>query len=96
QEWTFVDAESLPFIYSGEKSVCTILPDGYTRWFKSGEAGGKKINAKINGNGMFALYDASGKNIYSSLRDSFEITIPENGYIAFSGEIGTVFEITLA
>ena len=45
---------------------------------------------------MFAIYDKNGRFLYSSLKDGPCATIPENGYIAFSGEVGTVFEITLA
>ena len=86
----------MPDIYSGESSVCTILPDGYTRWFKSGNATGKKITVKTNGNGMFTLYNNRTECIYSSLKEETEVTVPEGGYIAFSGDVGTVFEITLA
>lgn len=96
QECTFVGLDYIPSLYPGEQSFCTILSDGYTRWFKSGEAKGRKINAEIKGEGMVALYDATGMCVYSSLKDSFEAVIPENGYIAFSGVSGTVFEITLA
>ncbi len=96
QEWTFLDREYIGKIYNGEKSVCTILPDGYTRWFASGDAAGKTLKAEIAGNGMFAIYDENGRFLYSSLKDGPCATIPENGYIAFSGEVGTVFEITLA
>ena len=96
QGWTFVDITSLPQIYNGEKSVCTILEDGYTRWFMAGEAKDKVINAEFCGDGMFAVYNANGVCVYSSLIMSGGTKIPEGGYVAFSGNKGTRFEITLA
>ncbi len=95
QEWTFLDASSITDIYSGKNSVCTILPDGYARWFKAGDAGGKKIEANKSDEGMFALYNERGICTYSSLTEEGENIIPENGYIVFAGNIGTVFNIIL-
>ncbi len=94
--WVYSSLDDCPTIYSGNKSVCTILDNGYTRWFKTGEANGKKIEVVADGKGMFAVYNEKAECIFSSLRDSFEAVIPAGGYIAFSGEAGTVFEITLA
>ncbi len=92
----YISLSDVPTIYGGESSVCTILPDGYTRWFKSGETGGRKITVKVNGEGMFALYNSNAECAYSSLKGETEFMVPEGGYIAFSGDAGTIFEISLA
>ena len=96
RENCFVDADSIPNIYAGEKSVCTILQDGYTRWFGAGEAYGRHISATINGKGAYYIYNFNGECVYSSLSGKGSPILPEKGYVAFSGETGTVFEITLA
>ncbi len=95
QGWMFLDSSAINNIYNGEKSLCTILPDGYARWFKSGEAKGKKISAELTGKGMFALFNSDGLCVYSSLSGQGEAKVPENGYVLFAGEKGTVFNITL-
>lgn len=93
---TYLNAVNVPDIYNGEKSVCTILSDGYTRWFRAGEAKEKDISVDIIGKGAFYIYNNEGECLYSSLTEKGKSIIPEGGYIAFSGDTGTVFEITLA
>ncbi len=95
QGWTFVDSSSIGAIYNGSTSICTILPDGYARWFKSGDANGKKIEVRLDGTGMFALYDSKGTCTYSSLSGLGDNVIPQGGYIVFAGDAGTVFNINL-
>lgn len=94
QGYTFVDSSSIPALYNGSASICTILPNGYARWFKAGGAGGKKIEVTAEG-GMFALYDSKGACTYSSLNEYGEKVIPVDGYIVFAGNAGTVFNINL-
>ena len=44
-------------IWPGPASVCTILEDGYARWFKTGEAAGKTMTADLPEKGAFYVYD---------------------------------------
>lgn len=95
QGWTFMDYTSIPDIYPGEKSVATIGEEGYARWFKVGEAAGKRISAEAGDKAMTAVYSAKGEFLFSSLLSDEEFVLPEGGYIAFVGSAGTKFDITL-
>ncbi len=95
QGWTFVDSFSVNEIYQGEKSICTILENGYTRWFKTGELQNKNISVSIEGKGMYALYNSSGICTYSSLNKEGESVLLQGGYIAFAGDKGARFYITV-
>lgn len=94
QGWVFQDMRSIVPIYPGMRSICTVTE--YTRWYTVGEAKGKKITADHTKNGMFCLYDARGLCTYSSLTNEGEAILPEGGYVAFAGEAGCVFDITLS
>lgn len=95
QGWTFIDSFSVNEIYQGEKSICTILENGYTRWFKTGNLQNKNISVRIEGKGMYALYNSSGICTYSSVIKEGESILSQGGYIAFAGDKATRFYITV-
>ncbi len=94
QGWTFVDSDTLPYIYDGSKSYATVGEKGYIKWYKIGAAAGKKMTAESK-EGIYTVYDKTGAECYSSLKDGGECTLPEGGYIAFGGKASVRFEITL-
>lgn len=100
QGWTFIDSASVPDLYGGTNSVCTILPNGFSRWFCVGDAAGRTLRVTLaegqeEGSGMWAVYEANGQLYQHSFLDGGTISLPEDGYIVFAGDIGTVFQITL-
>lgn len=94
QGWTFVDSDSIPEIYGGHASYATIGDNGFIKWYKIGASKGKIIEAEFL-KGSVTVYDASGKACFSSLSGEKKCTLPEGGYIAFAGDAGTRFDITL-
>ena len=94
QGWTFVDSDSIPEIYGGYASYATIGDNGFIKWYKIGASKGKIIEAEFL-IGSVTVYDASGKVCFSSLSGEKKCTLPEGGYIAFAGDAGTRFDITL-
>ena len=94
QGWTFVDSASIPEIYGGYASYATIGDNGFIKWYKIGASKGKIIEAEFL-KGSVTVYDASGKACFSSLSGEKKCTLPEGGYIAFAGDAGTRFDITL-
>lgn len=95
QGWTFIDSTKIPEIYDGAASIATVGENGYTKWYLIKDAAGKSIRAEKNGNGMYAVYSADGKCMYSSLISKDAFTLPQGGYIAFSGDPKVQFQITL-
>ncbi|MDP4132406.1 MAG: serine hydrolase domain-containing protein [Bacillota bacterium] len=93
----FLSINSIPNIYSGEASKCTILSSGYSRWFKiSKEIAGKNITVNIQKGSMFTLYDENGKTVKSSvLSGENTAVLPKGGYIVFSASPGYVFDISV-
>lgn len=94
QGWTFVDSDSIPYIYDGYESVATIGENGYLKWYKIGNAAGKKMTAESL-SGVCTVYDKAGNTCFSTLLNGGECILPEGGFIVFGGLAATRFRITM-
>ena len=92
----YADASIAQPIYCGAGAYSTIQPDGYARWYTVDSAAGLTIQVKIEGSGGFYVYDGAGALTASSVvwGDS-TVTLPEGGSIAFAGDAGTRFHISV-
>ena len=92
----YADASIAQPIYCGAGAYSTIQPDGYARWYTVDSAAGLTIQVKIEGSGGFYVYDGAGALTASSVvwGDS-TVTLPDGGSIAFAGDAGTRFHISV-
>lgn len=90
-------ASGLGNLYAGAGAYCTILEDGYARWFNVGDLAGKTLAVTLPEAGGFTVYDAGGAVTASSVAygDSSAV-LPEGGWIVFAGEPGARFYLSLA
>ena len=89
----------VPFIYSGPKSICTIQSGGEARWYQVDPAlAGKTISVDAPAGASFYIYDAgTGVCVMNSYAFGMnEAEVPENAIIAFAGEAGAQFAITIS
>ncbi|WP_342439878.1 serine hydrolase domain-containing protein [Paenibacillus sp. FSL L8-0436] len=79
-----------------KKSIVTIPPSGYARWYTiSDKDGGKIVKVSMSQNASFAVYDAKGTCIYFSVIGGKDpVVLPLGGSIVFAGDAGTKFEIS--
>ena len=92
----YIDAASVGEIYPGAASSCSILENGETRWTSVGKAAGKTMTVTIEGDGAFYVYDQSFALAGSSwVYGDRAVTLPEGGLIAFAGEPGARFALTM-
>lgn len=93
----YMGEDGIAQIYEGAGSISTIQSSGHTRWYSIGEAlEGKTITITCPANSGFALYDAEGNTVnQSAVTGSFSAVLSGGGYIAFAGEPGTVFSISI-
>ena len=90
------DAAALEAIYPGERSRCTIQPDGYARWYRVGEAAGSTMTVTLPEQGGFAVYGADFLPVAASWTyGDTQAVLPEGGYVVFAGEAGSVFRIVM-
>lgn len=84
-----------PFNFA-KKSIVTIPPSGYARWYTISEKdGGKAIKVNMSSNASFAIYDAKGTCLlFSVIGNKDQVVLPLGGYIVFAGDVGTKFEIS--
>ena len=92
----YADASIAQPIYCGAGAYSTIQRDGYARWDTVDSAAGLTIQVEIEGSGGFYVYDGAGALTASSVvwGDS-TVTLPEGGSIAFAGDAGTRFHISV-
>ncbi|MDP4109106.1 MAG: serine hydrolase domain-containing protein [Bacillota bacterium] len=84
-------------IWSGNKSVCTIGAEGYTKWYKVPDyIKNKTMTVAVPKNASFAVYTGDGRCVnYSAVSNKNETVLPQNGYIAFIGNAGAAFDVSL-
>ena len=84
-------------LYAGAGAYCTILDDGYARWFHVGDLAGKTLTVTLPEAGGFTVYDASGVVTASSVAfGDTSAVLPQNGWIVFAGDPGARFYLSLA
>ena len=90
-------ASGLTALYAGAGAYCTVLEEGYARWYSVGDLAGKTLSVTLPEAGGFTVYDANGIATASSVAygDSSAV-LPEGGWIVFAGEPGARFYLSLA
>ena len=92
----YADASIAQPIYCGAGAYSTIQSDGYARWYTVDSAAGLTIQVDIEGSGGFYVYDGAGALTASSVVwGDNTVTLPEGGSIAFAGDAGTRFHISV-
>ncbi|HEY4391943.1 MAG TPA: serine hydrolase domain-containing protein [Paenibacillus sp.] len=93
----FVSQDNVTPLYTGNKSKTKIQDNGHTRWYTVPEqAVGKTLTVKMPEAGSFAVYDASGACVnFTVVSGVNEMVLPANAIIAFIGDPGSQFEISL-
>ena len=90
-------ASGLGNLYAGAGAYCTILEDGYARWFHVGDLAGKTLSVTLSEAGGFTVYDANGAVTASSVAfGDTSAVLPEGGWIVFAGEPGARFYLGLS
>ncbi|MFC3749797.1 serine hydrolase domain-containing protein [Paenibacillus sp. GCM10012306] len=91
-----VNENAVKPIYVAKKSIVTIPPSGYARWYTiSDKDGGKSIKVNMSANASFAVYNAKGACTYFSVIGSKDkVELPAGGTIVFAGDAGAKFEIS--
>ena len=81
-----------------ERAYCTILDDGYARWFNVGDLAGKTLTVTLpETGGGFTVYDASGVVTASSVAyGDTSAVLPQGGWVVFAGDAGARFYLSLA
>ncbi|MBM6870216.1 beta-lactamase family protein [Pseudoflavonifractor phocaeensis] len=81
-------------IYTGAGAACSIQTDGYARWFQVGSAAGQTLALTVTGKGGCYVYNADGSLAASTyLFGDTSVTLPENGWIVFAGEVGARLQL---
>ncbi len=93
----FLSSDSLKTL-PAKTAKYTIGEKGYASWYKlSSNTASKKITVTVPVNASFAVYnekDVCVTNYY--LNKTKTITLPKNGYIVFTGDAGSVFQLKFA
>ena len=90
-------ASGLGNLYAGAGAYCTVLEEGYARWYSVGDLAGKTLSVTLPEAGGFTVYDASGVVTASSVAyGDTSAVLPEGGWIVFAGAPGARFYLSLA
>ena len=90
-------ASGLTAPYAGAGAYCTVLEDGYARWYSVGDLAGKTLSVTLPEAGGFTVYDANGIATASSVAyGDTSAVLPEGGWIVFAGAPGARFYLSLA
>ena len=93
---TYRDMSTLEEIYAGSQSVCTILPDGYSRWYAVGDAAGQTMAVTLPADSGFCVYDAAFQLVAAShAYGDTQAVLPEGGWVVFTGDVGAQFQIAM-
>lgn len=83
-------------IYIAKKSIVTIPPSGYARWYTiSDKERGKTVKVSMPPNASFAVYNAKGAcSYFSVIGGKDQVELPAGGSIVFAGDVGVKFKIS--
>lgn len=92
-----ISEDNIPELYDGTPSICTIQQSGYVRYYKVPDSLiGRKISVVHDDSSAVLIYDKDSICIADSVvREEDNFMLPENGIIAFAGDIGDVFSIEI-
>ncbi|KAA8783707.1 beta-lactamase family protein [Paenibacillus amylolyticus] len=95
--YEYASEEIVQALYAGKQSKITIQPNANARWFSvPAAAKGKIMTVKMPAKGAVAVFDQAGVCInHTVISGNNEVVLPENGRIAFAGEAGSRFEVSL-
>ena len=89
------NTSSLETVFNGD-AWCTILADGWARWYHVGEAAGKEMTVEMPERGAWYVYDAAFQLVGSSWVWGDEgVVLPEGGWIVFAGDPGQRFILSM-
>jgi hypothetical protein len=93
----FVSQDNVKPLYVGKKSKSKIQENGHAKWYIVPEQlVGKTLSVNLPEAGSFAVYDANGACLnFSVVSGVNEVVLPANAFIAFIGDPGSQFEISL-
>ena len=90
-------ASGLGNLYAGAGAYCTVLEEGYARWYSVGDLAGKTLSVTLPETGGFTVYDANGIATASSVAyGDTSAVLPEGGWVVFAGDAGARFYLSLA
>ena len=91
----YMPAAEMPTLFTGSGwSYATIQPDGLARWYRIGEAAGKRMTVQLPESGGVWIYDVGWNLVGSSvLWNDTAVVLPEDGYLVFAGSPGTRFHL---
>ncbi len=91
----FVSEDDVDDIYIGGDAVCTILEDGFARWYTVPVTEKElTMRTEIPENASFAVFDSAGTNTSFSWADgSTVVALPMGGSVVFVGDAGSEFSI---
>lgn len=94
---SYISEDALKPLYAGHQSLATLKADETVRWYTiPAEAVGKTMTVNLPDEAAYAVYDESGLCVsFSVVHGSGEVTLPEDGSIAFIGDPGAVFTVSL-
>ena len=94
---SYISEDGVKPLYAGHQSVATLKPDETVRWYTiPDKAAGKTMTVSLPDQAAYAVYDANGLCVsYSVVHGSGEVNLPEEGSIAFIGDPGAVFGVSL-
>ena len=94
----YMDYTAVPDIYTGAHSHSTIQPNGYIRWYNlPAELDGKTMTVQMPAGAGFVLFDAMGQTVnQSAVTGDTQVTLPGGGAIAFCGQVGDRFDLTIS
>jgi hypothetical protein len=92
-DYLAIYADDVPDVWNGD-AICTIQPDGYARWYKTGAAAGRTLTVeRPDESCCFYIYDAEGAIVALSIFGDTEAVLPEDGYLLFAGDAGDRFDL---
>lgn len=95
----YMEEAAVPTLYaSGNSGQCSILPDGYARWYHVGStAAGKTMTVRVPENAGFWVYGEKGAVTASSvLWGDDSAVLPKDGVVVFAGDPGATFDLTFS
>ncbi len=90
-----IPSSAISPVYNGA-AYATIGEESHARWFTTGEAAGKTMHVTLPQGGAFYVYDSLGLPVAGSWAwGDTSAVLPIDGHIAFLGESGMQFFLTM-
>ncbi|MFU1793681.1 serine hydrolase domain-containing protein [Paenibacillus azoreducens] len=95
--YVLISEDGVKPMHIGKDAVVTVGENGEAKWYSvPAAAAGKTMKVTMPAKASFAVYDEEGNCVnYSIISGSNECVLPKNGKIAFVGDAGSTFQITV-